>query len=49
MLVVDEADKAPTHVTAILRNIVGGEPVTLVDGRRLVPGREREREGQRDR
>ena len=38
VLVIDEADKAPTHVTSILRNIVGGEPVTLVDGRRLVPG-----------
>lgn len=37
VLVVDEADKAPTHVTAILRNIVGGEPITLADGRKISP------------
>ena len=34
---VDEADKAPIHVTAILRNIVGGESITLADGRKIVP------------
>lgn len=37
VLVVDEADKAPIHVTAILRNIVGGESITLADGRKIVP------------
>lgn len=37
VLVVDEADKAPTHVTAILRNIVGGETITLADGRKISP------------
>ena len=37
VLVVDEADKAPTHVTAILRNIVNGESITLSDGRKIIP------------
>lgn len=37
VLVVDEADKAPTHVTAILRNIVNGESITLSDGRKIMP------------
>ena len=36
VLVVDEADKAPTHVTCILKNIIGRGDVTLADGRRIV-------------
>lgn len=36
VLVVDEADKAPTHVTCILKNIVEGSEITLADGRRIV-------------
>jgi len=38
VLVVDEADKAPTHVTCILKNIVEGSEITLADGRRIVHG-----------
>ena len=38
VLVVDEADKAPTHVTCILKNLVEGSEFTLADGRRVVPG-----------
>lgn len=38
VLVVDEADKAPTHVTCILKNIVEGGEITLADGRRIVQG-----------
>lgn len=34
---MDEADKAPTHVTAILRSIVNGEAITLADGRKVIP------------
>uniref|UniRef100_A0A8C4PW26 ATPase dynein-related AAA domain-containing protein n=1 Tax=Eptatretus burgeri TaxID=7764 RepID=A0A8C4PW26_EPTBU len=37
VLVVDEADKAPTHVTCVLRGLVEGGEVTLADGRRIVP------------
>ena len=36
VLVVDEADKAPTHVTCILKNIIEGGEITLADGRRIV-------------
>lgn len=36
VLVVDEADKAPTHVTCILKNIIEGSEITLADGRRIV-------------
>lgn len=35
VLVVDEADKAPTHVTCILKNIIEGSEITLADGRRI--------------
>ena len=38
VLVVDEADKAPTHVTCILKNIIEGGEITLADGRRIVQG-----------
>ncbi len=36
VLVVDEADKAPTHVTCILKNIIEGSEITLADGRRII-------------
>ena len=37
VLVVDEADKAPTHVTCILKNLVESGEMILSDGRRIVP------------
>ena len=40
VLVVDEADKAPTHVTCILKNIVEGSEMTLADGRRIIHSKE---------
>ena len=36
ILVVDEADKAPTHVTAILKTLVEDGEMVLSDGRRIV-------------
>lgn len=36
VLVVDEADKAPTHVTCILKNIIEGSEITLADGRKII-------------
>ena len=36
ILVVDEADKAPTHVTAVLKTLVEDGEMLLTDGRRLV-------------
>jgi len=36
VLVVDEADKAPTHVTAILKALVEDRSMLLADGRRIV-------------
>ena len=36
ILVVDEADKAPTHVTVILKGLVESGDMTLADGRRIV-------------
>ncbi|XP_011645711.1 von Willebrand factor A domain-containing protein 8 [Pogonomyrmex barbatus] len=38
VLVVDEADKAPTHVTCILKTLVESGEMILSDGRRIVPG-----------
>ena len=38
VLVVDEADKAPTHVTCILKSLVENGMMLLGDGRRIVPG-----------
>ena len=38
VLVVDEADKAPTHVTCILKTLVESGEMHLADGRRIVPG-----------
>ena len=36
VLVVDEADKAPTHVTCVLKNIIEQSEITLADGRRII-------------
>jgi MoxR-like ATPase len=36
VLVVDEADKAPTHVTCILKTLVESGEMHLGDGRRIV-------------
>ena len=38
VLVVDEADKAPTHVTCILKTLVESGEMHLSDGRRIVSG-----------
>lgn len=40
VLVVDEADKAPTHVTCILKSLVESGMMVLGDGRRIVTGAE---------
>lgn len=34
---IDEADKAPTHVTSVLKNLVESGDMMLADGRRIVP------------
>nr|KAJ3422948.1 von Willebrand factor A domain-containing protein 8 [Polyrhizophydium stewartii] len=39
ILVVDEADKAPTHVTAVLKSLVEDGEMVLSDGRRIVTPR----------
>ena len=39
ILVVDEADKAPTNVTCILKTLVESGEMHLSDGRRIVSGR----------
>ncbi|KAJ3144684.1 von Willebrand factor A domain-containing protein 8, partial [Irineochytrium annulatum] len=36
ILVVDEADKAPTHVTSVLKSLVEDGEMVLSDGRRIV-------------
>ncbi len=38
ILVVDEADKAPTNVTCILKTLVESGEMHLSDGRRIVSG-----------
>lgn len=38
-LVVDEADKAPTHVTCVLKNLLESGRATLADGRKIVSGK----------
>jgi len=38
VLVVDEADKAPTNVTCILKTLVESGEMHLADGRRVVSG-----------
>lgn len=37
VLVVDEADKAPTHVTCILKTFVENGEMVLSDGRKIIP------------
>uniref|UniRef100_A0A1I8FUD4 von Willebrand factor A domain-containing protein 8 n=1 Tax=Macrostomum lignano TaxID=282301 RepID=A0A1I8FUD4_9PLAT len=37
VLVVDEADKAPTHVTCVLKTLAESGEMALPDGRRIVP------------
>ena len=39
ILVVDEADKAPTNVTCILKTLVESGEMHLADGRKIVKGR----------
>jgi von Willebrand factor A domain-containing protein 8 len=38
VLVVDEADKAPLHVTCILKSLIESDEMILSDGRRIVAG-----------
>ena len=38
VLIVDEADKAPTNVTCILKTLVESGEMHLADGRRIVSG-----------
>jgi hypothetical protein len=42
VIIIDEADKAPEHVVAIFRSLAGQSEMTLADGRRVCPVRERE-------
>ncbi|KAG6857487.1 hypothetical protein H0H87_002112 [Tephrocybe sp. NHM501043] len=42
VIIIDEADKAPEHVVAILRSLAGQSEMTLSDGRRVRPVHERE-------
>ena len=37
VLLVDEADKAPTHVTCVLQNLIKWGEMALSDGRKIVP------------
>ena len=39
VLVVDEADKAPTHVTCVLQNLIKWGEMALSDGRKIVPSK----------
>lgn len=38
VLVIDEADKAPTNVTCILKTLVESGEMVLADGRRIISG-----------
>ncbi|KZS88617.1 hypothetical protein SISNIDRAFT_417941 [Sistotremastrum niveocremeum HHB9708] len=42
VIIVDEADKAPEHVVAVLRSLGGHGEMSLPDGRRVRPKKERE-------
>lgn len=42
VIIVDEADKAPEHVVAVFRSLGGHGEMTLADGRRVRPVRERD-------
>ncbi len=37
ILVIDEGDKAPTHVTCILKTLLEAGQMNLADGRKIVP------------
>lgn len=37
VLVIDEADKAPTHVTCVLKSLIESGQMVLSDGRKIVP------------
>ena len=37
VLVIDEADKAPTHVTSVLKSLIEDNSMFLSDGRKIVP------------
>jgi MoxR-like ATPase len=37
IIIIDEADKAPTHVTCILKTLAESGEMVLSDGRRIVP------------
>lgn len=39
ILVIDEADKAPTNVTCILKTLVESGEMILADGRRIISGK----------
>lgn len=41
VIIVDEADKAPEHVVAVFRSLGGHGELTLSDGRRVRPVKER--------
>jgi len=36
-IIIDEADKAPSHVVAVFRSLAGQGELTLSDGRRVRP------------
>ncbi|KAL0946287.1 hypothetical protein HGRIS_012537 [Hohenbuehelia grisea] len=42
VIIIDEADKAPEHVVAVFRSLAGQSEMTLSDGRRIRPTREKE-------
>ena len=48
VLVVDEADKAPTHVTALLKGLAEDREMMLGDGRRIRDMTMKEAEGTKD-
>jgi hypothetical protein len=43
VLVIDEADKAPINVTCVLKTLVESGEMILGDGRRVVPGKMKEK------
>ena len=47
VLVIDEADKAPTHVTAILKGLAEDREMLLADGRRIKGGNAMKDDGDR--
>lgn len=46
ILVIDEADKAPTHVTCILKTLVENGQMTLSDGRKIIPHQDIQKSGR---